>query len=63
MPSIDMQLEQMRLYRPALTRQPDFELYWKKTIAEAIAQPLNVELIPYVHRETQLKLVVEELKP
>lgn len=47
MPSVDMSLEQMREYRPALTREPDFEPYWKTTIAEALAQPLNVELIPY----------------
>jgi cephalosporin-C deacetylase len=47
MPCIDMPLEQMRQYRPALTREPDFETYWKKTIAEALAQPLHVELVPY----------------
>lgn len=47
MPSIDMPLEQLREYRPPLTRQPDFDDYWKRTIAEALAQPLNVELMPY----------------
>ncbi len=41
MPSIDMPLEQLRQYKPALTRQPDFEPYWKATIAEALDQPAN----------------------
>jgi cephalosporin-C deacetylase len=47
MPSIDMPLEQLREYRPPLTREADFEPYWKTTIAEALAQPLNVEMEPY----------------
>ena len=47
MPSIDMPLEQMRQYKPALYREADFETYWETTVAEAIKQPLNAELIPY----------------
>lgn len=47
MPSIDMPLEKMREYRPPLTREPDFDAYWKQTIAQAQSQPLNVELTPY----------------
>jgi len=47
MPSIDMPLEQLRQYKPALYRQPDFESFWESTTAEAIEQPLNAELIPY----------------
>ena len=47
MPSIDMPLEQIRQYRPALYRQSDFEPFWRKTVAEAVAQPANAELIPY----------------
>ena len=47
MPSIDMPLEQMRQYRPPLYRPPDFEPFWRRTIAEATDQPLNAELIPY----------------
>src|SRR5215207_1039354 len=46
MPSIDMPLEQMRQYVPPLYREADFESYWKSTIAEAMKQPLNAELIP-----------------
>lgn len=47
MPSIDMPLEQLRTYKPALTREADFEEYWKRTIAEALAQPLKVEMAAY----------------
>lgn len=47
MPSIDMPLEQLRQYIPPLNRANDFETYWRSTIEEAIAQPLNAELIPY----------------
>jgi cephalosporin-C deacetylase len=48
MPSIDMPLEQMRQYKPTLYREADFDSYWQTTVAEAVTQPLNAELIPYV---------------
>ena len=47
MPSIDMPLEKLREYQPALYREADFEEFWRTTIAEATRQPLNAELIPY----------------
>ncbi len=47
MPSIDMPLEQMRQYKPSLYREADFEQFWDSTLASALAQPLNAELIPY----------------
>jgi cephalosporin-C deacetylase len=47
MPSIDMPLDQMRQYKPPLYRQADFQDFWDSTVAEATAQPLNAELIPY----------------
>src|SRR6185295_17162772 len=47
MPSIDMPLEQMRQYKPPLYREADFESFWDTTVAEALAQPLNAELIPF----------------
>jgi cephalosporin-C deacetylase len=47
MPSIDMPLEQLRQYRPSLYRQDDFESFWEQTVAQAVKQPLNAELIPY----------------
>jgi len=42
-----MPLEQLRLYKPSLNREEDFEQFWKKTTAAALSQPLNAELIPY----------------
>ena len=47
MPSIDMPIEQLRQYKPPLYREADFEKFWDATIAEALNQPLNAELIPY----------------
>jgi cephalosporin-C deacetylase len=47
MPSIDMPLEQLRQYKPSVYRESDFDSFWKSTIAEAVQQPLNAELIPY----------------
>jgi cephalosporin-C deacetylase len=47
MGSIDMPLEQMRQYKPALYREADFQQFWDTTVAAALKQPLNAELIPY----------------
>jgi len=47
MPSIDMPIEQLRQYKPALYRQEDFESFWDSIIKAAIKQPINAELIPY----------------
>ncbi|HZZ43147.1 MAG TPA: acetylxylan esterase [Tepidisphaeraceae bacterium] len=47
MPSIDWPLDKMRQYKPDLYREPDFEPFWKSTLAESKAQPLKPELIPY----------------
>jgi len=47
MPSIDMPLEKLRDYQPALYRESDFEEYWRTTVSAAIRQPLNAELIPF----------------
>ena len=47
MPSIDMPLEQLRQYKPSLYREANFESFWDETLAAALAQPLNAELIPY----------------
>src|SRR5439155_10866056 len=47
MPSIDMPLEQLRQYKPSLYREDDFESFWDSTVAAALKQPLNAELIPF----------------
>lgn len=47
MPSVDMPLEKLREYQPPLYRENDFEEYWRTTVAEAMKQPLNAELIPF----------------
>ena len=45
MPSIDWPLEQLREYRPETYREPDFDDYWRMTMAEGLAQPLRADLI------------------
>ena len=47
MPSIDWPLEKLKDYQPPLYCEPDFDEYWRTTIAEATKQPINAELIPY----------------
>jgi cephalosporin-C deacetylase len=47
MPSIDMPLEALHKYKPSLYREADFDAFWRRTVDEAIAQPLNAELVPY----------------
>ena len=34
-------------YCPPLTRQPDFDAFWEKTLAAAKAVPLEAALTPY----------------
>ena len=41
----DFSLPKLREYRPALTRQPDFEDFWSETLAEAKG-PLNADVTP-----------------
>ena len=47
MPSIDLPLDQLRQYKPPLYREADFEPFWDATVADALKQPINAELIPY----------------
>jgi cephalosporin-C deacetylase len=42
-----MPLEQLRQYKPSLYREDDFESFWDSTVAAALKQPLNAELIPF----------------
>ena len=46
MPKIDMSLEELRGYRPSLTRQPDFDEYWKRTLEESAGIPLDATIEP-----------------
>ena len=42
----DLPLQELRDYTPPLTRQPDFDQFWQKTLDEAQSWPLNHELVP-----------------
>ncbi len=43
----DLSLEELRKYKPALTRQPDFFEFWESTKRELAKVPLEYELQPY----------------
>lgn len=43
----DMPLEELRKYKPALTRQPDFDEFWKKSLDSLASVPLEYKLVPY----------------
>jgi cephalosporin-C deacetylase len=45
----DMPLEELQHYKPALTRQDDFEPFWKKRIEENSQYPLNMEVTERVY--------------
>ena len=39
MPSIDMPLAELERYRPELTAEPDFDVFWGRQIAASDATP------------------------
>jgi cephalosporin-C deacetylase len=43
-PVFDYPLEKLQVYRPSLTREPDFSAFWSETLAEANRMPLAPEL-------------------
>lgn len=47
MPIFDMPLEELRAYRPPLTRQPDFDSFWQDTLALGRQAPLEATFAPY----------------
>lgn len=44
---IDLPLEQLEIYKPDVAEPSDFDAFWERTLAEARAFPLDVELKPY----------------
>lgn len=43
----DLPLEQLKVYKPELTKRPDFDTFWEKTLAELSEVPLSYERTPY----------------
>lgn len=43
----DMPLEALKEYKPALTKQPDFDEFWDKSLKKLAEVPLKYELTPY----------------
>jgi len=43
MPLYDKPLEELVVYSPPLTKEPDFEAFWAETLAESAKAPLNAD--------------------
>ncbi len=41
---VDMSLAELEQYKPSLTAQDDFQVFWQRTLSESDAQPLNATL-------------------
>jgi cephalosporin-C deacetylase len=46
MPSIDWPLEQLQVYRPESTAQPDFDTFWDANLEASRGVPLNADFSP-----------------
>lgn len=46
MPHFDLPLDELRAYRPTLTRPEDFDVFWEKTLAEAREHDLDARFVP-----------------
>ena len=51
-----MPLEEMRKYKPELSRDEDFDSFWKQTIAASKEQELNVEINPVDYPVEKVKV-------
>ncbi|NLD47765.1 MAG: acetylxylan esterase [Clostridiaceae bacterium] len=52
----DMPLEQLRVYKPELTRQPDFDDFWNKSLEKLAGVPLGYKLTPYEYPVKGIKV-------
>ena len=52
----DLSLEDLKLYKPALTRQPDFEEFWDTTKQELAKVPVKYDLQPYDYPSKGVKV-------
>jgi len=43
----DLPIEELREYKPKLTKQPDFDEFWNKGLQKLSAVPMKFELTPY----------------
>ena len=53
---IDMSLEELQVYKPALIRQPDFMEFWQKTLALSNSQPLRLEMTFYPYTVERVRV-------
>ena len=56
MPTFDKPLAELKAYKPALTREADFDAFWQKTLAEAATIPLQAQFTKADYPARQLKV-------
>jgi cephalosporin-C deacetylase len=47
MPLIDLSLEELKVYKPELTKENDFDSFWEETKKQSNRLPLNAEIVEY----------------
>jgi cephalosporin-C deacetylase len=52
----DLSLEELRVYKPELTKEEDFGEFWERTLKEANSQPLNSEMTEVEYPVKQVKV-------
>ena len=56
MPLFDKPLSELKVYKPALTREAEFDAFWQKTLAQAATIPLQTQFTPAAYPARQLKI-------
>lgn len=52
----DLPLHELETYKPASTRQPDFDAFWSRTLEMLAETPVSYELTPYDYPVTGVKV-------
>ncbi|MCX7710704.1 MAG: acetylxylan esterase [Clostridia bacterium] len=52
----DLPLEELKKYKPELTKQPDFDAFWDETLRQLAAVPVQYELTPYQYPVRGIKV-------
>lgn len=53
---LDSKIKELYSYLPPLTKRPDFDEFWRDTIAQTKNVPLNAEVIPYDYPSQYVKV-------
>ncbi len=56
MVAVDMALEELKVYKPELTKQEDFDAFWEGSLKESKKYPLNSERVLYSYPIEEIKV-------